>query len=221
MNRNRYTWKAGEPPDSPSPARVRHRRERPTGAESWANSALQESPVGVAVVRRQLPSGHRTAQNGGRVCCVGARMRDAWELGEGGRSLSGFVGNNSRPRLPIESPNLPRLRSTAGQRMKQAACPEWTGQAALHWIRANSFRRLQAGERTSLHSGREKRRDRSITWSHRDIPEIRKPELRPQRDTASAINRSHLNQSIHSTPLLFPSQIRREQGMVRTNSVCG
>lgn len=142
-------------------------------------------------------------------------------VGGGGRSLSGFVGNNSRPRLPIESRNLPRLRSTAGQRMKQAACPEWTGQAALHWIRANSFRRLQAGERTSLHSGREKRRDRSITWSHRDIPEIRKPELRPQRDTASAINRSHLNQSIHSTPLLFPSQIRREQGMVRTNSVCG
>lgn len=97
MNRNRYTWKAGEPPDSPSPARVRHRRERPTGAESWANSALQESPVGVAVVRRQLPSGHRTAQNGGRVCCVGARMRDAWELGEGGgrcRDLWGITADH-------------------------------------------------------------------------------------------------------------------------------
>lgn len=121
------------------------------------------------------------------------------------RGFSHFPATAAYSRTKNETRRSPRMDRTSGDALDQGELVS----ATAGW--RTDFAALRAGETT----------DRSITWSHRDIPELRKPELRPQRDTASAINRSHLNQSIHSTPLLFPSHIRREQEMVRTKSVCG
>ena len=81
----------------------------------------------------------------------------------------------------------------------------------MRLVRANSFHQLHAGdtELAALRAG--ETTDRSITKSHRAKPDTRKPDLRPQRDIASAINRSHQpTDSIEQ--ILVPIMFQMETG---------